>query len=63
MEIIQKIKTFFREVWVEMKRVSWLTRKEVFRHTMVVLGITIAVAAFLGALDFLFSEIIKRLVF
>ncbi len=46
-----------------MKRVSWLTRKEVFRHTMVVLGITIAVAAFLGALDFLFSEIIKRLVF
>jgi len=63
MEIIQKIKTFFREVWVEMKRVSWLSRKEVFRYTMVVLAITIAVAAFLGALDFIFSEIIKKLVF
>lgn len=63
MEIIQKIKAFFREVWVEMKRVNWLSRKEVFRYTMVVLAITIAVAAFLGALDFIFSEIIKKLVF
>ena len=62
MTIIQKINLFFKEVWVEMKRVSWLSRKDVIKYTLIVLGITIAVAAFLGGLDFIFSEIIKRVI-
>ncbi len=63
MNIIQKINSFLKEVWVELKRVSWLSRKDVFKYTMIVLGITAAVSAFLGGLDFIFSEIIKRLIF
>jgi len=62
MKITQKINLFFREVLVEMKRVSWLSQKDVLRYTLIVLGITIVVAAFLGGLDFLFTEIIKRFV-
>ena len=50
------------EVWVEMKRVSWLSQKDVIRYTLIVLGITIAVSAFLGGLDFIFTEIIKKLI-
>ncbi|HCC60387.1 MAG TPA: preprotein translocase subunit SecE [Candidatus Staskawiczbacteria bacterium] len=60
---MQKINSFLKEVWVELKRVSWLSRKDVFKYTMIVLGITAAVSAFLGGLDFIFSEIIKRLIF
>jgi preprotein translocase subunit SecE len=63
MDIIQKINSFLREVWVELKRVSWLSRKDLLRYTLIVLAITAAAAAFLGSLDFLFSEIIKRIVF
>jgi len=63
MDIIQKINLFLREVWVELKRVSWLSRKDLLRYTLIVLGITGVVAAFLGSLDFLFSEIIKRIIF
>jgi preprotein translocase subunit SecE len=63
MDIIQKINSFLREVWVELKRVSWLSRKDLLRYTLIVLAITGAAAAFLGSLDFLFSEIIKRLIF
>ena len=59
MDITQKINSFFKEVLVEMKRVSWLSRKDVLRYTMIVLGVTIAVAAFLGGLDYIFTEIIK----
>ena len=59
MNITQKINLFFREVWVEMKRVSWLSQKDVLRYTLIVLGITAAVAIFLGGLDFIFTEIIK----
>jgi preprotein translocase subunit SecE len=62
MNFTQKIKMFFKEVWVEMRRVSWLSRKDVWRYTFVVLGITIGVAAFLGGLDFIFTEIIKKII-
>jgi len=60
MNLTQKIRVFFKEVWAEMKRVNWLSRKQVLRYTLIVLGITIAAAAFLGALDYVFSEIIRR---
>ncbi len=59
MDITQKIKIFFKEVWVEMRRVSWLSRKDVLRYTLIVLAATVAVAAFLGGLDYVFSEIIR----
>ncbi len=62
MTITQKVNVFFKEVWVEMKRVSWLSQKDVIRYTLIVLGITIAVSAFLGGLDFIFTEIIKKLI-
>ena len=63
MNIAQKINTFLKEVYVELRRVSWLSRKDVLRYTLIVLAFSAAVAAFLGGLDFIFSEIIKRLVF
>jgi len=62
MNITQKINLFFKEVLVEMKRVSWLSQKDILRYTLIVLGITILVAAFLGGLDFIFSSIIKSFV-
>ena len=43
-----------------MKRVSWLSRKEILKYTGIVLAATIAVAIFLGGLDYIFTEIIKR---
>ena len=57
--ITQKINIFFKEVWVEMKRVSWLSKKDVLKYTLIVLGLTIVAAAFLGGLDFIFTSVIK----
>ena len=62
MTITQKINLFFKEVWVEMRRVSWLSQKDIVRYTLIVLGVTIGVAAFLGGLDYIFTEIIKKLI-
>lgn len=62
MQITQRVNIFFKEVWVEMKRVSWLSRKDIIRYTLIVLGVTVAVAAFLGGLDFIFTTIIKSFV-
>ena len=63
MTITQKIQLFFMEVWTEMKRVSWLSKKDVLRYTLIVLGITIAVSIFLGGLDYIFTDVIKNIVF
>jgi len=63
MNITEKVKSFLKEVYVELKRVSWLSRKDILRYTLIVLGFTVAVAAFLGGLDYIFTEIIKRFIF
>ena len=39
----------------EMKKVTWPTRKETYNYTLLVIGLSLAVAAFLGALDYLFN--------
>lgn len=39
----------------EMKKVTWPTQKETKNYTILVIGVSLAVAAFLGALDFIFS--------
>ena len=43
----------------EMKKVTWPTKKETKNYTLLVIGISIAVALFLGALDFIFSYILE----
>ncbi len=57
-----KLMIFLREVRIELKRVTWPTRKEATKHTLMVIGFTLAVAAFLGGLDFLFSFLLNKFV-
>lgn len=49
---------YFRETRGELKKVTWPTREESQRLTLIVLAVTAAFAIFLGALDFGFSQII-----
>lgn len=39
----------------EMKKVSWPSKKETKNYTLLVIGVSLAVAVFLGALDYIFS--------
>ena len=59
MSIIQKIRVFFKEVYVELRKVSWLSRNDVLRYTLIVLAVSVIVAAFLGGLDYGFSTTLK----
>ena len=45
-----------------MKRVSWLSNTDVWKYTGIVLAVVIVSAAFLGGLDYLFTEVIKMFV-
>ena len=38
-----------------MAKVNWPTRQETINYTMVVIGVSAAVSAFLGAMDYFFG--------
>lgn len=60
--IRNKTKSFLKEVYLELKKVNWLTRQELFRYTMIVILITLVVSAFLGGLDYIFTLLIKKFI-
>jgi len=45
-----------------MKKVTWPTKKETQNYTYLVIGISFAVAVFLGALDYVFTVGLEFLV-
>ncbi len=50
-----KIKNYIKESIEEMQKVTWPTKKETYNYTLLVIGISLGVAAFLGALDYIFT--------
>lgn len=48
---------FAREVIEELKKVTWPTRAETIKYTVIVLAISFLVGAFIGGLDILFVNI------
>ena len=62
MNLFNKIITFLKEVRLEIKKVNWPTRQETIRYTLIVIGISVAVAMFLGAFDFIFTTLINKFI-
>jgi len=52
---------FLREVRTELSKVNWPSRNELIGSTTVVIVITLALAAFVGVIDFILSIILSRL--
>jgi preprotein translocase subunit SecE len=50
---------FFREVKVELKKVTWPTRKQTTGTTIVVIIFVFVVAAFLGLFDYGLSKLVQ----
>ena len=63
MKIFKKIATFptfLKEVRLEMKKVNWPSRSETIRYTLIIVGVSLVVAAFLGGLDYLYSTLLNK---
>ena len=59
--MIEKIGIFFREVKVEMQKVTWPSRDELKESTKLVIIATFIVTLFIGAVDNILSLIIRLL--
>ena len=52
---------FLTEVWAEMKKVHWPSRKETYAATLIVLVVTVIIAVFLGVVDFAISRVVQTI--
>jgi len=62
LNLIEKIKRFWRETIGELRKVTWPTPPEAWKMTKLVLLVMVIMASILGLLDFLFSQLIALLV-
>jgi preprotein translocase subunit SecE len=60
--VFGKIRQFFKEVKIEIKKVVFPSRDEVIGSTKVVVVLVIIIAVFLGLIDMLLSKLIGMLV-
>lgn len=56
---MSKLVNYIKETRVELKHVSWPTRKQAIWLTIAVIAISLIVAAFLGAFDSLFILLVE----
>jgi len=57
--MFEKIKQFLREFRIEMKKVTWPSRKEIVASTGVVLVVVLIISFYLGAADLVLSKLLK----
>jgi len=53
---------YFYEAKEELEKVTWPNRKETINATLIVIGVSLAVALFLGGLDFGFNTLLEKLI-
>lgn len=58
--MIEKIQKFLSEVRAELNKVKWPSQKEAIKLTVIVLGVSVILGAYIGAVDLLLTKVIER---
>ena len=53
---------YLRDTISELKQISWPTREQTLKLTLIVIAVSILVAVYIGALDFSFTTLLAKLV-
>ncbi|MEF3692362.1 MAG: preprotein translocase subunit SecE [Candidatus Moraniibacteriota bacterium] len=59
---MKKIYDFILDAKAELIKVNWPTKKQALNYTLIIIGVSLAVALFLGGLDYLFGMILKKFI-
>ncbi len=57
-EIIETSTLFFKDVEVELKKITWPLPNDAFKSTLAVIFISAILTLFLGSVDFVFSKVV-----
>ncbi|MEK7067536.1 MAG: preprotein translocase subunit SecE [Patescibacteria group bacterium] len=61
MDIANKISAYIKDSIEEVKKVTWPTRRETKNYTLLVIVISLILAAYLGILDYIFNWLLERI--
>ncbi len=55
MSVITSVKNYFVGSYAEMKKVTWPTKNQTINYSLLVIGMSIGLALFFAALDYVFN--------
>ena len=59
---MNKLTQYIKDSIAEMKKVTWPTKKQTYNYTLLVILVSLAVAIFLGALDYIFNWLLQLII-
>ena len=60
--MLRKLVQYIKDSKSELKKVAWPTKKQTANHTLLVISFSLAVAFFLGIIDFGLSKLVEIIV-
>lgn len=58
-DFINSVVSFVKESYIELKKVHWLSKKEVVASTIVVVVLIVVLSLYVGIIDFLLAKIVS----
>jgi len=59
---MNKLTQFLKEVRQEVRKVTWPTKEETIRYSLMVVIASLLVAVYLGGIDYVVAEALKRFI-
>ncbi len=59
---MDKVKAFVREARSELKKITWPGKKQVWYSTVIVIFVTLLVAAYLGIVDLILTGLFSKII-
>ena len=60
--VIDPVARYLRDTRAELRKVTWPTREEAWKLTLIVLGTVVVMSIILGLADLIFAEIMRGLI-
>lgn len=60
--MITKLKSYIKNSINELKKVNWPTKQQAIKHTILVIAISLVVAAFLGIIYFILTKVLQLVI-
>lgn len=59
---VEKVKSFIREARSELKKITWPGKQQVWYSTLIVIFVSVLVAAYLGIVDLILTGVLTKII-
>lgn len=60
--MVKSLRNYLVAAWAELGKVTWPTRRQAWRLTLLVIAFSAVFAVFLGTLDYIYSGLLQKLI-